>query len=118
MDTTTPQGELVFGMMANLAQFESTLIGERVKAGMARAKAQGKRTSRPHDRRAACRGHVDQADRQGTRDRLRHGVELRQADPCPRRGLRPSAIPRNASRRALSEKAVSRGTCGRLTGTP
>ena len=47
MDTTTPQGELVFGMMANLAQFESTLIGERVKAGMARAKAQGKRTSRP-----------------------------------------------------------------------
>src|SRR3954471_12556123 len=47
VDTTTPQGELVFGMMANLAQFESTLIGERVKAGMARAKAQGKRTSRP-----------------------------------------------------------------------
>jgi DNA invertase Pin-like site-specific DNA recombinase len=47
VDMTTPQGELVFGMMANLAQFESALIGERVKAGMARAKAQGKRTSRP-----------------------------------------------------------------------
>ena len=47
MDTTTPQGELVFGMMANLARFESALIGERVKAGMARARAQGKRTSRP-----------------------------------------------------------------------
>src|SRR5690348_14663070 len=47
VDTTTPQGELVFGMMANLAQFESALIGERVKAGMARAKAQGKKTSRP-----------------------------------------------------------------------
>jgi DNA invertase Pin-like site-specific DNA recombinase len=47
VDTTTPQDELVFGMMANLAQFESALIGERVKAGMARAKAQGKRTSRP-----------------------------------------------------------------------
>src|ERR687893_299978 len=47
VDTTTPQGELVFGMMANLAQFESSLIGERVKAGMARAKAQGKRTNRP-----------------------------------------------------------------------
>jgi DNA invertase Pin-like site-specific DNA recombinase len=39
--------KLVFGMTANLAQFESALIGERVKAGMARAKAQGKRTSRP-----------------------------------------------------------------------
>jgi DNA invertase Pin-like site-specific DNA recombinase len=34
VDTTTPQGELVFGMMANLAQFESSLIGERVRADM------------------------------------------------------------------------------------
>ena len=33
--------------MASLAQFESALISERVKAGMARAKAQGKRISRP-----------------------------------------------------------------------
>src|SRR4051794_14998479 len=47
VDTTTPQGELVFGMMANLAQFESALIGERVKAGRARPRAQGKRPSRP-----------------------------------------------------------------------
>ena len=47
VDTTTPQGELVFGLMASLAQFEGALIGERVRAGMARAKAQGKRVSRP-----------------------------------------------------------------------
>jgi DNA invertase Pin-like site-specific DNA recombinase len=33
-------------VMASLAQFESALISERVKAGMARAKAQGKRISR------------------------------------------------------------------------
>lgn len=46
VDTTTPQGELIFTIMASLAQFESTLISERVKAGMARAKAQGKRISR------------------------------------------------------------------------
>ncbi|MCZ6873381.1 MAG: recombinase family protein [bacterium] len=46
MDTTTPQGEMIFMMMASLAQFESALISERVKAGMARAKAQGKRISR------------------------------------------------------------------------
>jgi DNA invertase Pin-like site-specific DNA recombinase len=32
--------------MASLAQFESALISARVKAGMARAKAQGKRISR------------------------------------------------------------------------
>ena len=46
-DTTTPQGKLVFAIMAGLAEFESSLISERVKAGMERAKAQGKRTSRP-----------------------------------------------------------------------
>ena len=49
IDTTTPQGELIFTVMASLAQFERALISERVKAGMARAKAQGKRISRaPH----------------------------------------------------------------------
>lgn len=47
IDTTTPQGEMVFHIMASLAQFESALISERVKAGMARAKAQGKKISRP-----------------------------------------------------------------------
>ncbi len=46
IDTTTPQGELIFTVMASLAQFESALISQRVKAGMARAKAQGKRISR------------------------------------------------------------------------
>jgi DNA invertase Pin-like site-specific DNA recombinase len=59
VDTTTPQGELVFGMMANLAQFESALIGERVKAGMARAKVQGKRTNRPPISEATRRKIVD-----------------------------------------------------------
>jgi DNA invertase Pin-like site-specific DNA recombinase len=37
---------MIFTVMASLAQFESTLTGEGVKAGMARAKAQGKRISR------------------------------------------------------------------------
>ena len=47
IDTTSPTGELVFHVMASLAQFESSLISQRVKAGMARAKAQGKQISRP-----------------------------------------------------------------------
>ena len=47
IDTTTPTGELIFHVMASLVQFESSLISQRVKAGMARAKAQGKRISRP-----------------------------------------------------------------------
>lgn len=47
IDTTTPTGELIFHVMASLAQFESSLISERVRAGMARAKAQGKHIARP-----------------------------------------------------------------------
>ena len=46
-DTTTPQGKLLFGIMASLAEFERSLIAERVKVGMRRAKAQGKHTGRP-----------------------------------------------------------------------
>ena len=33
--------------MASLAQFESSLISQKVKASMARAKAQGKHIARP-----------------------------------------------------------------------
>lgn len=47
IDTTTPTGELIFHVMASLAQFESSLISQRVRAGMARAKAQGKHVARP-----------------------------------------------------------------------
>jgi DNA invertase Pin-like site-specific DNA recombinase len=46
-DTTTPQGKLLFGIMASLAEFERSLIAERVKAGMQRAKAKGTHTGRP-----------------------------------------------------------------------
>ncbi len=64
VDTTTPQGELVFGLMANLAQFESSLIGERVRAGMARARAQGRRISRPPIP-AATRRRIEELARAG-----------------------------------------------------
>ncbi len=47
IDTTTPQGELIFTIFASLAQFESALISERVKAGMERAETQGKPLGRP-----------------------------------------------------------------------
>ena len=47
VDTTTDLGKLYFTIMAGLAEYESAQIGRRVKAGMERAKAQGKRVSRP-----------------------------------------------------------------------
>jgi len=47
MDTTTPQGELLFHVFGALAQFERSLTQERVKAGIAAAKRRGRRGGRP-----------------------------------------------------------------------
>lgn len=43
----TTQGRLQFGIIALLAEFERSLMAERVKAGMAQAEVQCKRTSQP-----------------------------------------------------------------------
>jgi len=47
VDTTTPSGRLLFHMVGAVAQFERDLIAERVRAGIAHAKAMGKRIGRP-----------------------------------------------------------------------
>lgn len=41
IDTTTPAGRLLLGVLGVLAQFERDLIAERTRAGMARRKAEG-----------------------------------------------------------------------------
>ena len=45
--TNTPTGKLLFGILGEIAEFERSLIVERTKAGLQRAKAQGKRLGRP-----------------------------------------------------------------------
>ena len=47
IDTTTPAGKAMFQMMGVFAEFERAMIQERVKAGLKRAKAQGKILGRP-----------------------------------------------------------------------
>jgi DNA invertase Pin-like site-specific DNA recombinase len=47
IDTTTAAGELVFGIFAALAEFERELISERTVAGLASARARGKKGGRP-----------------------------------------------------------------------
>jgi DNA invertase Pin-like site-specific DNA recombinase len=47
VDTSTPNGRLVFGIFASIAEFERELIRDRVRSGMAAAKAKGKRIGRP-----------------------------------------------------------------------
>jgi DNA invertase Pin-like site-specific DNA recombinase len=48
IDTSTASGELHFHMLAALAQFERKLIQERVTAGLASARNQGRIGGRPH----------------------------------------------------------------------
>lgn len=47
IDTTTPNGRLVFGLFAALAEFERELIIERTNAGLAAARARGRMGGRP-----------------------------------------------------------------------
>jgi DNA invertase Pin-like site-specific DNA recombinase len=46
LDTSTPAGRALFQMMGVFSEFERAMIVERVKAGLARAKAQGRRLGR------------------------------------------------------------------------
>ena len=46
-ETTTAAGRLMLNILGSLAEFELELIRERVKAGMDRARRQGKRIGRP-----------------------------------------------------------------------
>jgi DNA invertase Pin-like site-specific DNA recombinase len=47
IDTTTPAGRLMFQVCGAFAEFERSMIRQRVKVGLKRAVAQGKRLGRP-----------------------------------------------------------------------
>jgi DNA invertase Pin-like site-specific DNA recombinase len=93
IDTTTPSGELLFHVMGAVAQFERDLIAERVRAGIAHARALGKRIGRP-------RAEIDVAQ---VRSLRAQGKSLRQI-------ARALDVPVSRVRRALvveAEKPVS-----------
>ena len=67
LDTSTPAGNAMFGMMAVFAEFERAIIVERVKAGLSRARGQGRIGGRPR---------VGAAVEQQTRELLASGVGI------------------------------------------
>ncbi len=47
IDTTTPAGKAMFQMLGVFSEFERSMIVERVRSGMAKAKAKGTKSGRP-----------------------------------------------------------------------
>ena len=47
IDTLTPSGKLMFGVFSSFSEFERSLISERIKLGVDRARKEGKKLGRP-----------------------------------------------------------------------
>jgi DNA invertase Pin-like site-specific DNA recombinase len=71
LDTTTPAGKAMFGMLAVFGEFERAMIVARVNAGMARARASGTRSGK-----AIGRPRVARKVEQRIRDELAAGCGI------------------------------------------
>jgi DNA invertase Pin-like site-specific DNA recombinase len=68
VDTSLPAGEMLFQMIGAVAQFERSLIAERVKSGLANARANGKILGPPL--RQLTRNEIATLRRQRAREKL------------------------------------------------
>jgi DNA invertase Pin-like site-specific DNA recombinase len=101
LDTTTPAGKAMFQMMGVFAEFERAMIQERVRAGLARARDEGKRLGRPP---------IKPQLEQRIRDALADGMTIRKA--AARFGVNPSTVQRIS--RPFDSAAVGDGASGGL----
>jgi DNA invertase Pin-like site-specific DNA recombinase len=60
VDTTTPAGRALFQMLGVFAEFERSIIVERVAAGIARARVKGTKSGKPIGRPVVGRHRIDQ----------------------------------------------------------
>ena len=93
---TSPVGDLMLNILASFAQFERALIAERVRAGMARAKKQGKHVGRP----AALNG-----DLEALRPSIDAGT-LSRRQAARRLGVNVSTVSRSLLRKGGQNRAA------------
>ena len=74
LDTSTPAGKAMFQMLGVFAEFERSMIVQRVRAGMAKARAHGTKSGKPIGGR---RLPVDRVE--AVRNALANGMGIRAA---------------------------------------
>ena len=89
IDTTTPMGQRVFQLTGAFAEFERTMIRQRIKAGLKRAVAQGVKLGRPK---------IDCATERKVRRQLAKGVGILKV--ARSLGIGTGTVQRIASERA------------------
>jgi DNA invertase Pin-like site-specific DNA recombinase len=85
LDTTTPAGKALFQMMGVFAEFERAMIQERVRAGLRRARDEGKQLGRPK-----IDAEVERAIQADLRRKHRPGVRVIAAT----HGVSPNTVQR------------------------
>ena len=91
IDTTTPMGKLVFQLTGAFAEFERTMIRQRIKAGLKRAVAQGVKLGRPK---------IDSATERKVRKQLAKGVGILKV--AKSLGIGTGTVQRISGERAMS----------------
>ena len=102
LDTTTPTGRAMFGMLAVFGEFEREMIVARVKAGLGRARDEGKCLGRPRlpkDMRDAAIKALSQGASVRTAAQV-SGASIGTIAAL-RKQLRPSALSRQLDKREL-----------------
>ncbi len=104
-DLSTPQGKLIANLMASLAEFEHDLLRERVRSGVAAAKARGQRFGR--------RPGYRPSDRQAPEViRLSEVEKLSQREIAQRLGISKTTVNEILKRQRRSQQAPSSGSPG------
>ena len=123
IDTTTASGKLVFALFAALAEFERELIRERTRAGLAAARARGRKGGRPHALSKAQVRLAQAAMAQRVTKVSQLCRELGVTKATIYRYVAPDGSLRNRGRQVLARQAVPTATlnvrfCPVTVGTP